>query len=206
MKHYLDAEGGCDGPSETRARPSSSQRAQPSKHRATSPYQVDAGRVVSGYWEPEEPSQLCRGVIAAAGRWRFCVPARYGLNASACGHAVQFPQLLALPRATWTLCARVRSNRHRLWSGGLLQTGDASQGAGVMHTRRRAKTVRYPGGLASSKHPLTLWTARVWRLALMPPRFRALVIFAAFAGLRWGELMALRARDVDLGTGVVHVV
>ena len=66
MKHYLDAEGGCDGPSETRARPSSSQRAQPSKHRATSPYQVDAGRVVSGYWEPEEPSQLCRGVIAPA--------------------------------------------------------------------------------------------------------------------------------------------
>lgn len=138
MKHYLDAEGGCDGPSETRARPSSSQRAQPSKHRATSPYQVDAGRVVSGYWEPEEPSQLCRGVIAAAGRWRFCVPARYGLNASACGHAVQFPQLLALPRATWTLCARVRSNRHRLWSGGLLQTGDASQGAGVMHSHRPA--------------------------------------------------------------------
>ena len=137
MKHYLDAEGGCDGPSETRARPSSSQRAQPSKHRATSPYQVDAGRVVSGYWEPEEPSQLCRGVIAAAGRWRFCVPARYGLNASACGHAVQFPQLLALPRATWTLSARVRSNRHRLWSGGLLQTGDASQGAGVMHTSAR---------------------------------------------------------------------
>jgi integrase len=73
-------------------------------------------------------------------------------------------------------------------------------------TGRRAKTVRYPGGLASSKHPLTLWTARVWRLALMPPRFRALVIFAAFTGLRWGELVALRARDVDLSTGVVHVV
>jgi integrase len=33
-----------------------------------------------------------------------------------------------------------------------------------------------------------------------------LVIFAAFTGLRWGELVALRARDVDLGTGVVHVV
>jgi integrase len=26
----------------------------------------------------------------------------------------------------------------------------------------------------------------------MPPRFRALVIFAAFTGLRWGELVALR--------------
>jgi integrase len=47
----------------------------------------------------------------------------------------------------------------------------------------------------------------VWRLAaLMPHRFRALVIFAAFTGLRWGELVALRAQDVDLDTGVVHVV
>jgi integrase len=40
----------------------------------------------------------------------------------------------------------------------------------------------------------------------MPRRFRALVIFAAFTGLPWGELVALRARDVDLDTGVVHVV
>jgi integrase len=40
----------------------------------------------------------------------------------------------------------------------------------------------------------------------MPRRFRALVIFAAFTGLRWGELVALRPRDVDLDTGVVHVV
>jgi integrase len=31
-----------------------------------------------------------------------------------------------------------------------------------------------------------------------------LVIFAAFTGLRWGELVALRARDVDLDTGVVR--
>jgi integrase len=48
---------------------------------------------------------------------------------------------------------------------------------------------------------------QVWRLAaLMPRRFRALVIFAAYTGLRWGELAALRVRDVDLDTGVVHVV
>ena len=32
------------------------------------------------------------------------------------------------------------------------------------------------------------------------------MIFAAFTGLRWGELVALRVRDVDLDTGVVHVV
>jgi integrase len=47
---------------------------------------------------------------------------------------------------------------------------------------------------------------QVWRLAaLMPGRFQALVIFAAFTGLRWGELVALRVRDVDLDTGVDRV-
>jgi integrase len=32
------------------------------------------------------------------------------------------------------------------------------------------------------------------------------VLFAAFTGLRWRELVALRPRDVDLDAGVVHVV
>ena len=48
---------------------------------------------------------------------------------------------------------------------------------------------------------------QVWQLStLIPRRFRALVLFAAFTGLRWGELVALRPRDVDLEAGVVHVV
>jgi integrase len=47
---------------------------------------------------------------------------------------------------------------------------------------------------------------QVWRLAaLMPGRFQALVIFAAFTALRWGELVSLRVRDVDLDTGVDRV-
>ncbi|KAB1142477.1 tyrosine-type recombinase/integrase [Micromonospora sp. AMSO12t] len=39
----------------------------------------------------------------------------------------------------------------------------------------------------------------------MPPRFAALVIVAAFSGLRWGELAALRRSDVDLAAGTVRV-
>jgi hypothetical protein len=40
---------------------------------------------------------------------------------------------------------------------------------------------------------------QVWRLAaLMPPQFPALVIFAAFTGLRWGDLVALRVRVLIL--------
>ncbi|GAA4972226.1 site-specific integrase [Pseudonocardia tropica] len=39
----------------------------------------------------------------------------------------------------------------------------------------------------------------------MPERFRALVLAAAFTGLRWGELVGLRRCDIDLDTGTVYV-
>ncbi|MEU3455747.1 tyrosine-type recombinase/integrase [Micromonospora sp. NPDC006766] len=39
----------------------------------------------------------------------------------------------------------------------------------------------------------------------MPARFSALVVVAAFSGLRWGELAALRRSDVDLAAGTVRV-
>jgi integrase len=41
---------------------------------------------------------------------------------------------------------------------------------------------------------------------LIDGRYRALVLFAAFTGLRWGELVALRARDLDLDAGTVRGV
>ncbi|MFD5845581.1 tyrosine-type recombinase/integrase [Streptomyces chartreusis] len=37
------------------------------------------------------------------------------------------------------------------------------------------------------------------------PRYRALVLLGAFAALRWGELVALRRRDVDLDAGMIRV-
>lgn len=37
-------------------------------------------------------------------------------------------------------------------------------------------------------------------------RFRALILLAAFTGLRWGELIALRPSDLDLDVGTVRVV
>ena len=39
----------------------------------------------------------------------------------------------------------------------------------------------------------------------MPARFRAFVLAAAFTGLRWGELIALRRRDLDLDAPSVRV-
>lgn len=40
---------------------------------------------------------------------------------------------------------------------------------------------------------------------LIGRRYRALVLFAAFTGLRWGEVVALRALDLDLEQGTVRV-
>lgn len=37
-------------------------------------------------------------------------------------------------------------------------------------------------------------------------RYQMLVLLAAFASLRWGELIALRRRDVDLRSGTVRIV
>jgi integrase len=52
----------------------------------------------------------------------------------------------------------------------------------------------------------TATVAQVYALAeRMPARFRVLVLAAAFTGLRWGELIALRRCDVDLMNRVLHV-
>jgi integrase len=40
----------------------------------------------------------------------------------------------------------------------------------------------------------------------MPDRLRALVLLGTFASLRWGELVALRRRYVDVERGLVRVV
>ncbi|AIJ21808.1 tyrosine-type recombinase/integrase [Amycolatopsis methanolica] len=46
----------------------------------------------------------------------------------------------------------------------------------------------------------------VYRLAdLMPRRYRFLILLAAFSGLRWGELIALRVRDLDRVNMVARV-
>jgi integrase len=49
----------------------------------------------------------------------------------------------------------------------------------------------------TSERP-TATVAQVFALAgVVPPRYRALILFAAFTGLRWGELVALRRCDLD---------
>ncbi|MFJ7259641.1 tyrosine-type recombinase/integrase [Streptomyces globosus] len=64
------------------------------------------------------------------------------------------------------------------------------KGASVVHTPERpTATVKEVYALADA----------------VAPRFRALVLLAGFLGLRWGELIGLHRRDVDLDHGTVRV-
>lgn len=52
----------------------------------------------------------------------------------------------------------------------------------------------------------TATVAEVYAVAdAIQPRYRALVLLAAFSGLRWGELLGLRRRDLDLDAGTLRV-
>ncbi|TYK46195.1 site-specific integrase [Actinomadura decatromicini] len=51
-----------------------------------------------------------------------------------------------------------------------------------------------------------LTVAQVFKLAkMMPEHLRALVLLATFASLRWGEVVALRRKDIDLNARTVTV-
>ena len=74
------------------------------------------------------------------------------------------------------------------------------------------------GGMASCEpHPRIYSTRRIAEAALWAMRrdgradydhdrrYRALVLLATFASLRWGEATALRRCDLDLAAGIVRV-
>ena len=63
------------------------------------------------------------------------------------------------------------------------------------------------GGVERTPERPVATVAQVWALAgAVEPRFRALVLTAAFAGLRFGELAALTRVRVDLGARTISVV
>ena len=57
----------------------------------------------------------------------------------------------------------------------------------------------------TAERPVGSISAVIALSELIERRYRALVLFAAFTGLRWGEIVALRALDLDLEQGTVRV-
>ncbi len=71
--------------------------------------------------------------------------------------------------------------------------------------RRNPCRVRGAGSEKSPERPV-LTVAEVYALAdAADPRYRTLILLACFCGLRWGELAALRRRDIDTDAGTVRV-
>jgi integrase len=109
----------------------------------------------------------------------------------------------------------------RQWRADLLRSGVSESGAAKAYRLLRAVLMtaakedelirrnpcRIPGAdqERSAERP-TLTVDQVFQLAeAVPDRYAAMVLVATFACLRWGEVVALRRRDVDLDAGVVRV-
>ncbi|WP_053704110.1 site-specific integrase [Streptomyces sp. WM6368] len=71
--------------------------------------------------------------------------------------------------------------------------------------RRNPCQVKGAGSVHTPERP-TVTVKEVYALAeTVQPRYRALVLMAGFLGLRWGELIGLHRRDVDLEHRTVRV-
>jgi integrase len=63
------------------------------------------------------------------------------------------------------------------------------------------------GGREESPERETLSLPAVFQIAgVIPVRYRVLVLLATFAGLRWGELIALRRHHIDLEACEIRIV
>src|SRR5215472_11712929 len=72
--------------------------------------------------------------------------------------------------------------------------------------RRNPCRVKGAGTEQSPERPL-LTIAQVYALAdTCGDRYHAMILLACFGGLRWGELAALRRRDIDTATATVRII
>jgi integrase len=116
--------------------------------------------------------------------------------------------------------AELSTDTIRGWRAGLLHDGRSEDRTvkayrlvrAVLNTavddgriKRNPCRIKGAGEYRADERP-TASVRQVYALAeRMPERFRVLVLAAAFTGLRWGELIALRRYDVDLAGRVLHV-
>jgi integrase len=116
--------------------------------------------------------------------------------------------------------ADIREAHVRRWRGELLGSGASSATVAkayrlmkaIMSTavddgivQRNPCRVRGGGQDRSPERPVLSVGEVVALVEVMPERYRALVLLAAFGSLRWGELAALRRCDVDVEQGTIRV-
>ena len=107
-----------------------------------------------------------------------------------------FAELRALPDISETTIAKA----YRLFARIM---GQAVESRYIVHTTWKLKGAgreHSPEMRFATPEQVNLLAAKV------PERYRALILVAAYGGLRWGELVNLRRRHVDLRRGTVQVI
>ena len=115
---------------------------------------------------------------------------------------------------------QITTERVRTWRSTLLAHGRSEDRAAkayrllraILNTavddgliKRNPCRIKGAGQHRTPERP-TATVAQVYRLAeLVPARFHVLILAAAFTGLRWGELIALRRCDLDFAGRAVRV-
>jgi integrase len=127
-----------------------------------------------------------------------------------------------LPAFEDTSLGRIDSMTVRSWLAGLHEAGEVTPTtvAKAYRLLRRILNVAVEAGYLP-RNPAAIKGAGLERAAEMrhvsipqlhelaeavPGRYRALVLVAGYGGLRWGELVGLRRRRVDLAAARIHVV
>jgi integrase len=125
-----------------------------------------------------------------------------------------------LPHLGSKAVADIKEPHVRRWRKGLLVAGASPITTAkayrllkaIMNTavddgliRRNPCRIKGAGQEKSPERPV-LTVHEVFRLAdVIDPRYRALILLGVFASLRWGELAALRRKDIDLRACTVRV-
>lgn len=189
-------------------------RTFPTKRDAEQWLTVTEGEIITGTWRAPETGDVPLGPFAE--KWvaeRGVAPRTRelyaGLLANHIGPFLGNRPLKSITRATV-----------RTWLKSLRDSGrSATTTAKAYRLLRAVLTTATDDGLirdnpcrvkgadreAAPERPVAT-VAQVYRLAgAVPARFRLLVLLAAFTGLRWGELGALRRSDLDRDTRTVRV-
>ncbi len=168
----------------------------------------------AGDWSDPDAGRVTFGVFAKA--WIV----ERGLSA---GTVQLYETLLRLhlaPTFERTAVADISSAAVRAWRAARLAAGTGASTVAKSYALLRAilntavadRLIRRNpcqikgGSKEETPERPTATVAEVYAIAAqIDERYRALVLVAAFCGLRWGELIGLRRRDVDTGLGTVRV-
>jgi integrase len=117
--------------------------------------------------------------------------------------------------------AEIKEPHVRHWRKGLLDAGTSPITAAkayrllkaIMNTavddgliRRNPCRIKGAGQEKSPERPVLTIRQVFHLIGVIDPRYRAIILLAVFASLRWGELAALRRKDIDLSACTVSVV